>query len=348
MPISAAMTPRARMLRACRGESTDRPPVWLMRQAGRYLPEYREIKARMSFLEMCEDPGVATELALQPYRRFGVDAVIVFSDILLPLAGLDLELDFRPAPRISSPIRRREELWRLKGDATRALQPTCEAIRRLKAELGEHAAVVGFAGAPWTLAAYACEESVSRNPGALAALSYRDPELVDGLLARMVEITTEALRVQQAAGADVLQIFDTWAGCLARERFERLAGAALREVLAALPQPHPPVIVFARDAADLLEALADLGGVVVSLDWRMDLGEAAARIGDRVSLQGNLDPVALMAPASEITRSVDRLIQQGRKARGHILNLGHGVLPTTPIEGVSAFVEGARRGAGAS
>jgi uroporphyrinogen decarboxylase len=206
------LTRLERMLRACRGEPTDRPPVWLMRQAGRYLPEYREIRARASFLEMCRDPAIAAEVSLQPYRRFGMDAVIVFSDILLPLTGLKLDLDFQPGPRVENPILQASDLWRLEGSVAEAMQPTCDAIRALKATLGGETAVIGFAGAPWTLCAYASERKLSRDLVALAALSYREPGLLERLLERMAEITTETLQLQIEAGADVLQIFDTWAG----------------------------------------------------------------------------------------------------------------------------------------
>jgi uroporphyrinogen decarboxylase len=339
------MTRLERMLCACRGQPTDRPPVWLMRQAGRYLPEYREIRARNTFLEMCRDPEIAAEVSLQPYRRFGMDAVIVFSDILVPLTGLDLELTFQPGPRIENPIRSESDLDRLKGSVADAMRPTCDALRALKTQLGNETPVIGFAGAPWTLAAYASEQKLSRDLAELSTLSYRDPTLLDRMLERMAEITTEALRLQSEAGADVLQIFDTWAGILSSERFRRFAGPALRRVLRSLPTPRPPVIIFARGAGHLVDDLADLEPDVVSLDWRVDLEQVAGRIGRRVSLQGNLDPAALMAPAPEIARQVAQLIRAGRKARGHILNLGHGVLPTIPVEGVAAFVAAARDGA---
>ena len=332
------------MLRACRGEPVDRPPVWLMRQAGRYLPEYRALKERHSFLELAGSPERATEVSLHPWHRFGVDGVVVFSDILIPLTGLGIALDFSPGPVVANPIEGATDLDRLDGDAGAAMAPTCEAIRRLRAELGERAAVIGFAGAPWTLAAYASESRLSRDLEKLSGLAYREPELVDRLLERMAEVTAETLAVQIEAGADVVQIFDTWAGMLSVPRFERFAGRALRRVLELLPDERPPVIVFARGAAHLTDALADLGVDVVSLDWRVDLAEAALRIGQRVSLQGNLEPSALAGTPDQIERSVAELIQAGRKARGHVLNLGHGVLPSIPVEGVEAFVRAAKRG----
>ena len=342
------MTRLERMLSACRGEPTDRPPVWLMRQAGRYLPEYRKLRARTDFLELCRNPELAVEVSLQPYRRFGTDAVIVFSDILLPFLGLGLELDFNPGPRVENPVRSESELERLGGGVAEAMAPTCEAIRALKAALGDEAPVIGFAGAPWTLAAYASETKLSRDLAVLNTLSYREPALLDRMLERMAEITAESLRLQIEAGADVLQIFDTWAGTLSSQRYRRFAGRALARVLAALPSSRPPLILFARGAAHLIEELASLGPDVVSVDWRVDLEEAAIRIGQHVSLQGNLDPAALLAPEPEIRREVERLIRAGRKARGHVLNLGHGVLPTTPVEGVAAFVAAVQETASAT
>ena len=332
------------MLRACRGEPVDRPPVWLMRQAGRYLPEYRALKEKHSFLELAGHPSHATEISLHPWRRFGVDGVVVFSDILIPLMGLGIELDFAPGPIVANPFEGAADLARLDGDPGAAMAPTCEAIRRLKSELGDGAAVIGFAGAPWTLAAYACEQRLSRDLEKLCGLAYREPGLVDDLLERMASVTAQTLAVQIEAGADVVQIFDTWAGVLSVPRFERFAGRALRRVLELLPEDGPPVIVFARGAAHLTDALAALGADVVSLDWRVDLAEAAARIGQRVSLQGNLEPNALAGPTAEIERAVAELIEAGRKARGHVLNLGHGVLPSIPVESVAAFVRAAKRG----
>jgi uroporphyrinogen decarboxylase len=316
-----------------------------MRQAGRYLPEYREIRARLGFLEVCRSPELATEVSLQPHRRFGMDGVVVFSDILLPLSDLGLDFEFAPGPTTHRPITAASDLARLEGSVADSVAPTCEAIGRLRAELGEEAAVIGFAGAPWTLAAYVSEEKLSRDLVVLVALTYRDPEFCDALLDRMAEITAEALRVQIEAGADALQIFDTWAGMLSAERFRRFARPPLERVLRSLPEDRPPVTLYARGAPHLLDELADVGADVVSLDWRTDLAEAASRVGGRVSLQGNLDPAALHGSPESIRAAVARLLEAGRKARGHILNLGHGVQPQTPVEGVAAFVDAARNAA---
>jgi uroporphyrinogen decarboxylase len=337
------MTPRQRMLSACRGEPVDRPPVWLMRQAGRYLPEYRQIRSETSFLERAGDPATATEISLQPHRRFRVDGVVVFSDILLPLLDAGLQLRFDPGPIVANPIRGEGDLARLQCSVQKSMRPTCDAIRALKTALGSDAAVIGFAGAPWTLAAYALEERLSRDVVTLGALSYREPALVDRLLDHMAALSAETLELQIEAGADVLQLFDTWAGMLDRPRFRRFAGRALRAVLERLPAKRPPVIVFARGAAHLVDDLADLGADVVSLDWRSPLAEAAETIGDRVSLQGNLDPAALHGAPEEIARQVREMISAGRKARGHIVNLGHGIQEKTPVEGVGAFVAAAQQ-----
>jgi uroporphyrinogen decarboxylase len=336
------------MLRACRGGPVDRPPVWLMRQAGRYLPEYQAVRARASFLDLCHDPELAAEVSLQPYRRFGVDAVIVFSDILIPLAALGLHLEFSPAPVIHDPIRAPADIGRLSGDLADGLAPTCDAIRRIRRAVGPDVPIIGFAGAPWTLAAYSTEETLSRDILSVRVLAHRDPSFLDALLDRLAEATAESLRLQAEAGADVLQIFDTWAGVLSPPAFRRFAGRALARVLAALPSDGPPVILFARAATHLLEELAALGPEVVSVDWRVELAEAVARIGSDVSIQGNLDPVALHADPDTIRRLVWGLVEAGRKARGHIVNLGHGVDPTTPVEGVAAFVEAVQDGEGSS
>ena len=340
--MSDGLTPRERMLRAARGEPVDRPPVWLMRQAGRYLPEYRAIRGRASFLETCGDPDRALEVSLQPFERYQMDAVVVFSDILLPLTGLGLDLDFQPGPVVANPVCSETDLERLAGDPAAAMEPTCQAIRGAKRALGERAAVIGFAGAPWTLAAYASEERLSRDLDALCTLTYREPAFVERLLDRMAAVASEALRAQIEAGADLLQIFDTWAGVLSPERFRRFAGRALRSLLERLPSERPPVVIFARGATHLLEEIAALGPEVVSVDWRVDLAVAAERVGPGASLQGNLDPAALFAPPDEIRTAVARMLDDGRKARGHIANLGHGVRPTTPLEGVGAFVEAVR------
>jgi uroporphyrinogen decarboxylase len=317
-----------------------------MRQAGRYLPEYREIRQRSSFLDMCRDPELAAEVSIQPFRRFGVDAVVIFSDILLPLVGLGLDLEFTPAPVIHNPLSSPADLERLASNVADEIAPTCEAIAAARRELGPEIPIIGFAGAPWTLAAYATEGSLSRDTVRIRTLAYEDPQTLDRLLDRLSDVTAEVLRLETEAGANVLQIFDTWAGLLAPDAFERFAGRALARVLEALPADGPPVILYARGATHLLDELAGLGAEVVSVDWRVPLSEAVARVGGRVSLQGNLDPLALCGPIEQVRSRAREMVEAGRKARGHIANLGHGVLPGTPVEGVAAFVETAQESGG--
>ena len=343
-PDPAPLAARERFVRAARGRPVDRPPVWLMRQAGRYLPEYRELKSRSSFpgdVSRSGDRrrGLATALAPLRHGRGSwssptscsrwADSTWTWTSI--PARGWDDRSPPAPTSRDCG------------GDAAAAIAPTCEAIGRLRRELGDAAAVIGFAGAPWTLAAYASETRLSRDLEVLSALSWREPAFIEDLLEQMVEICASTLRAQIEAGADALQIFDTWAGMLDAARYERLAGAALKRAIRALPPDRPPVIVYARGAAHLTDALAGSGADVISLDWRVDLGDAARRLGARVSLQGNLEPTALAAPPEQIEREVARLIERGRAARGHIVNLGHGVLPSIPVEGVAAFVRAVQR-----
>lgn len=335
---------RERMLRAAQGEPVDRPPVWLMRQAGRYLPEYRAIRERASFLEMCRDPDLAAEVSLQPYERFGVDAVIVFSDILLPLAGIGLDLDFDPSPRVANPVQGSDDVERLEGDPAGAMAPTCEAIRRLRASLGDDVPILGFAGAPWTLAAYASETRLSRDLVRLRALVHEDPPLLDRLLDRLADVTARTLEVQIEAGADLVQVFDTWAGLLHAGDYRRFAGRAVRRVLDRLGNDAPPVILFARAGSHLVDEMASLGPAVLSVDWRTDLADVAARLGRSVSLQGNLDPAALFGSPEGIRKRVRGIVEAGRGARGHIVNLGHGIYPTTPVAGVAAFVDAVQKG----
>src|SRR5258706_13097605 len=236
-----------------------------MRQAGRYLPEYRALREKSSFLAMCDSAELATEISLQPHRRFGMDGVVVFSDILLPLRAGDLELTFSPGPTVANPLRGLADLQRLTGDVAPAIAATCETLRRLRRELGPRAALIGFAGAPWTLAAYATESKLSRDVEVLSALSWREPDTVLRILERMAEICAETLRLQIEAGADCPQIFDTRAAVVHRPPFQKIAGRAPPHVVARLGRDRPPGIVFARRAAHPLDELPHLRPGVVSL-----------------------------------------------------------------------------------
>jgi uroporphyrinogen decarboxylase len=336
-----------RLLRACRGEPVDRPPVWLMRQAGRYLPAYRAVRERVSFLELCRDVELAVEVSLQPLRLLGTEAVIAFSDIFVPLSGTGVEVEFRPGPVLANPLRSAEMVAALRVPDPRESVPfVFEILRTLRRELArEEVPLLGFAGAPFTLAAYLVEGRGSRTFSALKRMMLRAPELLRELLARLGELVVAHLNAQIEAGAQAVQLFDTWAGILSPADYEAWVLPVHREIVAKVDRSRAPFILYVNDGAHVLDLMLQSGADVLSLDWRVDLAEAARRAGGRASLQGNLDPCALFAPRAEIFARVRRLVEAGRPARGHVLNLGHGCLPDTPVEGVQAFIDAAKSSA---
>jgi uroporphyrinogen decarboxylase len=338
------LRPNERLLRACRGEPVDRPPVWLMRQAGRYLPEYRRAREGTPFLEMCRDVERAVEVSLQPLRLVGTEAVILFSDIFVPVLGMGVELDFRPGPVVAKPIRRAEEVEALRVLDPRASVPfVFEILRRLRSRLeAEEVPLIGFSGAPFTLAAYLVEGARRREFSEIRRLVHRRSEVLRALLERLAELVAGYLCAQVEAGAQVVQLFDTWAGLLDREEYGEWVLPLHRRIAAALDRDRAPLILYVKDGAHLVDLMAESGADVISLDWRAELADAARSVGRRVSLQGNLDPCALAAPRERIEARVRALAAAGRPARGHVLNLGHGCLPDTPVEGVRAFTDAAR------
>jgi uroporphyrinogen decarboxylase len=333
-----------RLLRACRGESVDRPPVWLMRQAGRYLPEYRRVREGVSFGEMCADVDRAVEVSLQPLELVGTEAVILFSDIFTPIPGMGIEVDFRPGPVVGEPIRERSQVEKLRVPDPRETVPfVFEILRRLRRELEpQQVPLIGFAGAPFTLAAYLVEGGGSKDFAALKTLMFREPEVLRALLARLTDLVVGYLEAQVEAGAQVVQLFDTWAGILAEPEYREWVLPCEREIADRLDRARAPLVLYVGNGAHLFEASLDSGADVLSVDWRVDLARAASLAGRRASLQGNLDPCALAAPPEEIARRVRALAAAGASARGHVLNLGHGCLPGTPVAGVRAFTEAAR------
>src|SRR5262245_24670330 len=332
------LTPTERLLRACRGEPVDRPPVWLMRQAGRYLPEYRRVREQVSFLELCRDVDRAVEVSLQPIDAIGAEAVIFFSDIFTPIPGMGVEVDFRPGPVVAQPIRSAAQVERLRVPDPRESVPfALEILRALRGELaGREIPLLGFAGAPFTLAAYLVEGAGSRHFGTWKRMLWREPAVARALLDRLTELTVGYLGAQIEAGAQAVQVFDTWAGMLAPADYREWVLPTHREVAAKLDR-SVPLILSVNDGAHVLEETAQSGADVVSLDWRIDLAEAARRVGSRVSLQGNLDPCALAADAETIAGRVREMARDAAPARGWIANLGHGCLPDTPVKGVGAF-----------
>lgn len=326
-------------LRVCRGEPVERLPVWMMRQAGRYLPEYRAVRAKADFLTLCKTPELAAEVTLQPVDLVGVDAAILFADILLPLEAMGAELRFvkGDGPSFPQPVRRREDIARLRQpDVEETLGYVFDALRLVRRELEGRVPVLGFGGTPWTLAAYLVEGGGSKHFAHLLSWSYRDPEGLTLLLDRIAEVSVAYLAGQVAAGAQAIQLFDTWGGLLSAERWRRLAMPPLLRIIESL-KGKVPVLFFIQGAPHLLPAAAELPVDVLSVDWRQPLSEVR-RIAPGKVLQGNLDPGALLGPIPEIRRLTLEVMAQGRGG-GHIVNLGHGILPMTPVDHARAFVE---------
>jgi uroporphyrinogen decarboxylase len=335
------------LLRALRREPTPRPPVWLMRQAGRYLPEYRAVRAQAgSFLAMVQDPELAAEVTLQPVRRFGLDAAILFSDILLPLEAMGMELVFdEGGPSLPRPLRSRASVEALEpADPAEGLAYVGRALELVRAALPAGTALIGFAGAPFTLASYAVEGGTSKSFLELKKLMYRDESTWGLLLEKLASIVAQHLAFQAASGAEALVLFDTWAGSLTREDYRRYAAPWTRRVVEELAG-RAPLVLFAGQAEHLFEDLVAFGTAAVAVDQRMELAQAFERARGRCALQGNLDPGALLASPDEVARRTRALLASVAGRPGHVLNLGHGVLPPTDPECVAALVEAARNGA---
>jgi uroporphyrinogen decarboxylase len=317
-------------LRACRREPVPVTPVWFMRQAGRSLPEYRAVRDRYTMLAACTTADIITELTLQPLRRFGVDAAILFSDIVVPLRAVGLDIDIKPGvgPVTAQPFRGGEDVKRL-----RALEPgdvpyITDAVTMLVKELGT-TPLIGFAGAPFTLASYLVEGGPSKNHERTRALMYGNPALWHALLARLADITTEFLRLQVEAGAAAVQLFDSWAGVLSPDDYASAVLPHSSRIFGALGALGVPRIHFGVGTGELLRQMGEAGADVVGVDWRVGLDEAARRVDAGRALQGNLDPALLLAPWPVLERRARQVLDQGRVAEGHVFNLGHGVPPQT-------------------
>jgi uroporphyrinogen decarboxylase len=405
-------------LRACRREPVERTPIWIMRQAGRYLPEYRELRAKIDFLTSCRTPEIACEITLQPVRRLGVDAAILFSDILIPLPGMGVQVEFNPGPVIEKPVRTRADIEALRiPDAREATPFVMEAVRLIRRELIGSVPLIGFAGAPFTLATYLVEGGGSRSFAAIKSLLFSEPELAHRLLSVCADTTASYLTEQVRAGAQAAMLFDTWAGILsppdyrafalpyAQRVFEAVGAAGVSDgVGSSLPEareggPRPsraetvPRIYYAGESAGYLDQVAAVGAEVIGLDWRVGLDVGRRRLGDDVAVQGNLDPAVLLGPPSLIESRVREVLRQARAglaprdvparpgpgagpghamgeqavpdsghaaastpapevswdprpvgpAVGHVFNLGHGILPETPVENALFLVETVRR-----
>lgn len=331
-----------RFLRACQRQPVDCTPVWFMRQAGRYMKEFRDIRRKHSILEVAKTPDLAAEVTLQPIQRLGVDAAIIFADILLPLEPMGIKLEFvkGEGPVIHNPVRDQEAL-----DALQPVEPeeslgfVDEAIRIVRRELDGKIPLIGFAGAPFTLASYIIEGGHSRHYIDTKWMMYKSPKVWRGLMEKLARVVTDYLRGQIKAGAQAVQLFDSWVGCLSPEDYREHVLPYSRKIIEGLKGLGAPVIHFGTGTAALLELMRLAGGDVIGVDWRVNIDEAWRRIGYDVAIQGNLDPVALFGPLPEIERKVKDILRRAGGRPGHIFNLGHGILPETPVEHVAAVVE---------
>jgi len=339
-------------LRACRNEPIERRPVWMMRQAGRYLAEYRAVRETVDFLTLCRTPELAVEVTVQPVRLVGVDAAIIFADILLPLDAMGCGLHFEKGdgPVFDRPVRRAADVEALRDpDVERELGYVMDALRLARRELAalpaaQQVPLIGFGGTPWTLAAYLVEGGTSKHHGHLLGWSWQDPAGLAKLLDRLADVSARYLRAQVAAGAQAIQLFDTWGGLLDAQRFRTLAVPPVLRIVEELRRADPrlPIIYYVNNGGHLLDELAKLPVDVLSVDWRVPLDVVRAKVGPRMVLQGNLDPTALLASPQRIETLTLDLLRAG-SGGGHVVNLGHGILPHTPPDHARAFIAAVQR-----
>ncbi len=333
---------RDRFLRGCRREPVDCTPIWLMRQAGRYLPEYREIRKRHSMLEAVKTPELAVEITLQPVRRFDLDAAIIFGDILPPMESMGIEVQFNQGdgPAIANPVRSTEDVRKLRVPAAEEIAPyTQEAVKITAQELSGKIPLIGFAGAPFTMAAYLIEGGSSKDYALAKGLMYEDPPAWHALMDKLSQMVGAYLRAQARAGASALQMFDSWVGVLGPADYSEFVLPYSRAVIAEAQKEGVPVIHFTTGTTGMLETIRQAGGDVVGVDWRTELGRARTRLGEDVAIQGNLDPSVLLAPVPRLRQAVGEVLRQAGGLPGHIFNLGHGVLQSTPPDSVAQLVE---------
>ncbi len=330
----------ALLLKALRREETPRRPVWIMRQAGRILPEYRKLRESTKFEQLCDDPELATEVTMMPLRRFPLDAAIIFADLMSPVKSLGIDYHFDPGPIVPEPLRRPSDLARLNEPSPQEIAPeVIETHRRVKPQLNENQALLGFAGAPWTLAGYLVQGRGGKSEFALLrALMTEDPKFLGDLLHRLAQLCTDYLKEQVKAGADAVQVFDSWAGLLSESDWREHIQSPLRAMLEELGRAGIPRILFAQGAPHLVDCYSELPCEALAVCWRTDLGKLAQKLEGRLALQGNLDPALLMAGPAAVRSAVDSLLRRVPR-RGHIMNLGHGVLPETPLESVQALLD---------
>ena len=334
------MSTEYNFLKACWGQPVDVTPVWLMRQAGRYLPDYMRVRSKVSFLELCKTPELAAEVTIQPIDILGVDAAILFSDILTPVEPMGLKLDFVPGPVFENPVRSRADVEALRIPQMEQDVPfVMETIRILRRELDGRVPLIGFAGAPFTLACYMVEGKGSKDFATIKRMMYAEPEIYGALMEKVTEMDRQYLNAQIAAGAQAVQIFDTWGGILSPGDYATYILPYTKKLIAGLDREGVPVIHFVKGSGTMLELVKQAGADVVGLDWHISLGEARNILGPEIAVQGNLDPTVLYAPKAHIEREVKRILDENAGRPGHIFNLGHGILPTVAPENAVHMVE---------
>ena len=333
--------PSSNFVKACRAEVTPVTPVWLRRQAGRYMPEYRAVRKHHSLVEICKKPELAAEVTITAAQRLKVDAAIIFADLLLPLEvmGLDFHFASGEGPVIEKPLRDAASVRALRTDRASELGYVAEAVARVAKHFGSHLPVIGFCGAPFTLASYMIEGGGSRHYVETKKTMYRSPAAWNELSAKLVKVLAEYAAEQVRAGADVVQVFDSWVGCLSLGDYRRYVLPHATELVQEIRATGAPVIYFGTDSATLLEAMRETGAEVIGLDWRIPLDEGWRKLGFRGAVQGNLDPVALFADQKLIRERAEDVLRRAGGRPGHVFNLGHGILPETPVENVIALVE---------
>jgi len=333
-------------LKACKGEEVSHTPIWIMRQAGRYLPDYHKVRGKVTFLELCKTPELAAEVTLQPVDILGVDAAILFSDILVVLDAMGMPLEFREkqGPVLPAPIRSKEDVDKLiVPDPVDKLGYVMDTIQILRRELVDKVPLIGFSGAPFTLATYMVEGGSSKNFFQTKKMMYSAPEVYGAMLDKVTECTISYLQAQVEAGAQALQVFDSWAGALAPCDFAEFALPYVKKIMDALKPAGVPLIYFANNGATLMNLSKTCGADVQGLDWRVNLADAIKVFGPAISVQGNLDPCALLLPEDKLEKRIAGILEEGKAARGHIFNLGHGILPETPPEKAKFVVDTVHR-----
>ena len=330
----------SRFVRACLRKPVDRTPVWFLRQAGRYMAEYREVRKHHTLVEICKQPELAAEVTITAAEKLGVDAAIIFADLLLPLEpmGLDFEFQAGEGPVVHKPLRTAEDVRALRIDRASELEYVAAAIQRVAGHFRDRLGIIGFCGAPYTLASYMIEGGGSRNYIETKKLMYRDPAAWKMLQDKIVTVLTEYCRQQVQAGADVIQIFDSWVGSLSLTDYRDYAFEASKRLVRAVQAMGVPVIYFGVETAGLLGAMAETGADVIGLDWRQPLDRGWAAVGNARAVQGNLDPITLFAPVEILLDRVREILRAAAGRPGHIFNLGHGIVPGTPVESVQAVV----------